>query len=276
MARVEMAFSAIEKSIDKDGNCTGATVPYIVFGANDEDGALAAVKGAAASAMGFGAGASVPLASIEIDERVNATTYRVSATYEKPPSTSARPDDPGTGGGEEQVADFSFETSGGTRHLVQSRGTSKHPSNAPSYGGAIGVDSDGTVHGVDITMPTLTFAETKVLNSVSTSSIKTLSNLTGKTTSGGFKGFSKGEVLFLGASGGRRSDGKWEISYKFSVSPNESNFSVGGISAGSKSGWEYAWVRYEDSVDGNAVARKPVAVYVERVYDSADFGSLGL
>ena len=44
-----------------------------------------------------------------------------------------------------------------------------------------------------------------------------------------------------------------------------------------KLGWDYLWFRYEEAdvkdSEGNvvSVARKPVAAYVERVYEFADF-----
>ena len=45
-----------------------------------------------------------------------------------------------------------------------------------------------------------------------------------------------------------------------------------------KWGWEYLWVRYADAEDATAKAlvKRPVAVYVEKVYDVGDFGLLGI
>ena len=276
-AKVEIAYFDMQKRIDASGACLDAEIPYVVSNVASEDEALSAVKSTAGSTLSIGGGASAPLARIEIDERVNARTFRVKAVYEKPQTTSSSGgsgSSSGGGSGSEGGSSFSFETGGGTRHLTVSRSTSKYPSSAPDYGGAIGVDADGTVHGVDVTMPALTFTINKVYSSFSSNDITTLASYTGKVNSGAFQGFAAGEVLFLGASGGRRSDGKWEISYKFSVSPNQSGFSVGSISVGSKKGWDYAWVRYQDEVSGDAVVRKPAAVYVESVYESASFSNL--
>ena len=274
-ANVELAYFDMQKRIDAAGACLDAEIPYIVKGVANEDAALTAVKAQAGSTLSIGGGASAPLVRIEIDERLNANTFRVKAVYEKPAQTSSGSSGSGGGNsGSDSGSSFSFETGGGTRHLTISKGTSKYPSTAPDFGGAIGVDSDGTVHGVDITMPALTFTINKVFSSFSTSDIANLASYTGKVNSASFQGFAEGEVLFLGASGGKRSDGKWEIAYKFSVSPNESAFSVGNISVGAKRGWDYAWVRYQDEVSGDAVVRKPAAVYVETVYETANFGNL--
>ena len=43
-----------------------------------------------------------------------------------------------------------------------------------------------------------------------------------------------------------------------------------------KKGWEYLWVRYADAEDQNVLVKKPIAVYVERVYEEGDFSLLGI
>lgn len=180
---------------------------------------------------------------------------------------------------------FSFDTSGGTQHITQSLatvGTYASPSipGAPDFGGAIGVTADN-VEGVDITAPVYTFAETHYLSSGTvTSGYKgTLFSLTGKVNSGGFKGLAAGECLFLGASGSKRaSENDWEITFRFAGSPNRTGLSVGDIAGIAKKGWEYLWVRYQDVEDTTAkmLIKKPVAAYVEQVYETGNFGSLGI
>jgi len=109
----------------------------------------------------------------------------------------------------------------------------------------------------------------------------TLFRLTGKVNSGSWKGFNEGEVLFLGASGSRRgtnADSDWEITFRFAASPNVTGLSVGSINGIAKKGWEYLWVRYADQEDtsANTIVKRPVAAYVERVYDEGNFGGLGI
>ena len=105
--------------------------------------------------------------------------------------------------------------------------------------------------------------------------------LTGKVNNGSFKGFDAGEVLFLGVSGARRgthTDDLWELSFSFAVSPNRTNLTVGPITGIVKNGWQYLWVLYEDHIDENAKVRvkKPKAVFVENVYETASFSGLGI
>ena len=185
---------------------------------------------------------------------------------------------PPTGG-----STFSFDTGGGTRHITQSLATvgSYAPAGQtpPDFKGAIGVTND-SVEGVDVAVPVYNFAETHYLpDSQVTDQYKgVLFSLTGKVNDGVFRGFAAGECLFLGASGSKRSDSDWEISFRFAASPNAMNLTVGDITGIAKKGWEYLWVRYADAVDDTAKAlvKKPVAAYVEQVYDSGNFAALGI
>ncbi len=87
-----------------------------------------------------------------------------------------------------------------------------------------------------------------------------------------------GEVLFLGASGSKRGSDDWEITFRFAASPNKTGLTVGDIVNINKKGWEYMWVRYADAEDAvaKAIVKKPVAVYVEKVYEDGDFSGLGI
>jgi len=179
---------------------------------------------------------------------------------------------------------FSFDTSGGTQHVTQSLETvgtfAAQGVTAPDFRGAIGVTQDN-VEGVDITVPVYAFAETHYLPAhVVTNAYKgILFNLTGKVNDASFKGLAAGECLFLGASGSRReTEDDWEIAFRFAGSPNVAGLTIGDIPGVSKKGWEYLWVRYQDVEDDNAkmLIKKPIAAYVERVYDLADFAALGI
>jgi hypothetical protein len=176
---------------------------------------------------------------------------------------------------------FSFDTGGGNQHITQSIQTiAKYPGGtAPDFGGAIGVTHDN-VEGVDITVPIYQFSETHYLaDSVVTPAYRgTLFYLTGKVNNGSFRGLAPGECLFLGASGSKRGESDWEITFRFAGSPNVAGLTVGPIGGINKKGWEYMWVRYADSEDNDAkvLVKKPVAVYIEKVYELANFSQLGI
>ena len=273
--RVEESYSERDQKVNAKGKVTEIEIPYIVFEADDEDAALSAARAKAA-------GVSVKdmeLDEVEVTERVNRDTWKVKAVWK---SEDDGGDDDGDG--EEETSSFAFDTGGGTMHRNQSLKTvSKVPSDAPDFNGAIEVDNEGNVNGVDVTMPVLNFTETHVMNAsrVSTSYKKNVAAITGTVNSSGFRGFSAGEVLFLGASGtkrGKKNDSPWEITFRFAVSPNQSGLQVGKLKVSQKKGWDYLWVRYADKVADNKknVIKEPVAAYVEQVYPYGDFGNLGL
>jgi hypothetical protein len=246
-----------------------AEIPYIVSQAADE----AEVKSAAAAAIPS-TYSGMPRKSIEVAERVNANTWKVLARYETPDYDPVDPPEPV----------FSFDTGGGTQHITQSIQTidRKGPAASDELGGAIGFDGEN-VEGVDITVPIYNFSEThyKSAGSVSQSYRLALFQTTGTVNSSGFKGFAAGEVLFLGASGSRRGDNAdddWEITYKFAAQQNRTGITVGEISGISKKGWEYMWVEYADDVDPSVhrCIKKPVAVYIEKVYPDGNFGDLNI
>ena len=272
--RVEAAYGERDETIDAKGNVTEVEIPYLVFGVADESAALAAARPRVKTVSGMA------LSSIEVVERINGDTWKVKAVYEADEDGES----PDSDTGDEDASVFAFDTGGGTMHLNQSIKTDgKYPNDAPDFAGAIEVDNEGNVNGVDVTMPVLNFTETHTLSGsrVSTSYKKTLAALTGTVNRSGFRGFSSGEVLFLGASGTKRSkkaSAPWEITFRFAVSPNKAGFKVGDIQVSRKYGWDYLWVRYADKVAENRknMVKKPVAVYVEQVYPEGDFGNLGI
>jgi hypothetical protein len=86
------------------------------------------------------------------------------------------------------------------------------------------------------------------------------------------------EVLFLGASADETTASDFvDITYRFAASPNRTGITVGDITGISKWGWEYLWVRYADAEDATAkaIVKKPVAAYVEKVYEVGDFSAIG-
>ena len=272
--RVEEAYSERDQTINAKGEVTEIEIPYLVFEAADEDAALAAARTKAASRTVSG----MVLDEVEVTERVNKDTWKVKAIWKSEGEEEEDDDD------EEETSSFAFDTGGGTMHRNQSLKTvSKVPNDAPDFNGAIEVDNEGNVNGVDVTMPVLNFTETHVMKGsrVSTSYKKSVAALTGTVNRSGFRGFSAGEVLFLGASGtkrGKKPNAPWEITFRFAVSPNQSSLQGGKLKVSNKRGWDYLWVRYADKVAENKknVIKEPVAVYVEQVYPEGDFGNLGL
>jgi hypothetical protein len=252
------------------GDNPSAELVYTVRGTNDDLAARAQ-----AESTSPGTYDSLPRQSVSV-EPVGDELWEATVRYGRQSGSLPTPGE----------SIFSFDTGGGTQHITQSKQTvSSHAApgtTAPDFKGAIGVTADG-VEGVDITVPVYQFSETHYFpNEQVTQAYKgTLFSLTGKVNGGAFRGFQPGEVLFLGATGSRRGtdpDDDWEITFRFAASPNATGISVGPIGGISKKGWEYLWVRYADEEDtaSHAIVKRPVAAYVERVYDEGNFAGLGI
>jgi hypothetical protein len=182
----------------------------------------------------------------------------------------------------------SFDTTGGTQHITQGRKNwlglleNRYPPEAPDQKGAIGVDSNG-VNGVDVVVPQLQWQETYDVPSqyVTAEYIRTVAELTGTTNDLQFRGFARGEVLFIGCTGShewddQKGDGPWSLSYRFVASPNVDDEEVGSITDIAKEGHEYLWVRYEETVGSSTLLKTPKHVYVNKVYKDGNFELLGI
>lgn len=249
---------------------SSADIAYVVYDAADED----EVKNAAIAGTPL-VYSGMTRKSIEITERVNASTWKVTVRYEGTDSEQE---------GEEPEPLFSFDTGGGTQHITQSIETRNKygPEASDEFGGAIGFDGEN-IAGVDITVPVYNFSETHYLPaSVVTQAFRmVLFRATGTVNSSQFRGFEAGEVLFLGASGSRKGENPeddWEISFKFAANSNRNDITVGDIGPIVKQGWDYLWVQYAPDVDDEkmVLVKRPIAAYVEKVYSESDFSKLGI
>jgi hypothetical protein len=269
------------------GSNAQVTLTYIASGSDDDLAIKSAVENFAPETYD-----GLPRQSVQI-EPISEEYWDASVRYAEATSTSSggsSAPDPGSG-----EYTYSFDTMGGTQHITQSLDTvgsyadSSIPS-APNFNGAIGVSNtngNAEVQGVDITVPIYNFSETHYLTveQVTPEYKGTLFQLTGKVNNAAFRGLAAGECLFLGASGtlhGTETDtettGDWEITYRFAASPNKTGITIGSIGGIAKKGWEYLWVRYADveDMDAMAMVKRPVAAYVEQVYEDADFSLLDI
>ena len=272
MAKVEMDYHEHVKSIDKNGKYTSVELRYIVFEAADEDAALTAVLNVAEKEVN-----ELPLESIEIDERCGDQTFKVNAIY-KVAEVSDTTDDED----DNDEPTMSFDCGGGSKHLLYSLSQKKVYGNKDA-GGAIGWNGktcdDCEITGVDI--PTAQLRETYTvqmrISKLTTSFKKKVAALVGKVNSGSFKGWSAGEVMFLGMSytTPTQKAQKVTVSFNFAIQPNESGINVGGHSV-SKKGFEYVWAISKTEVNQGVPQLRVDGIYVDQVCEYASFSSLGL
>ena len=247
------------------GGSPSVTLKYSVTGTENDGEVLALVAGTAPSEF-----AGLKSQSFSIDPQ-GGGVWEAEVKYG--PMTSPMP--PETG---DSVFNFDIATS--TQHITQSletKGSFVASGTAPDYKGAIGVNGD-MIEGTDIVLPHYNFSETHYLDiSIVNGGYKAnLFQVAGRVNQSAFRGFAAGEVLFLGAQGSLRGEQDWEIAFKFSASPNVSDLTLGDISGISKDGWDYLWVTYEDAESQQTLVKQPKAIYVERVYERANFGLLGI
>lgn len=189
---------------------------------------------------------------------------------------------------------FSVSTTGGTARITTSLETVKGYNlggsatpgagfalaGIPDFRQAIGVTREGDVQGVDIVVPacrfTIEYRQPKA--TITDAYVRTCEALTGTVNNATFFSRAAGEVLFMGADGsqGIKSDPTW--SYTFVRLPNTSGQTIGDILNVAKKGHEYLWVLFKDEIDTPAeyVVKKPMCVYIERVYPLTSFASLGI
>lgn len=254
------------RSLDKES----AEIVWVVKGTDSDTDARTAVTTATPTTHD-----SKPLDHVKVEQEADEVWY-CTAVYQRP------------GGATVEESSFSFDTGGGSQHITQSKltvdsaGGGLYTAAAPDFGGAIGVNGTGinsTVEGCDIVVPVYQFSETHIFAdaAVTTGYKSALFALTGTVNDATFRECAAGECLFLGASGSKRGTGDWEITFRFSASPNKTAINIDGMEV-DKKGWEYLWVYYEDQLDAtaNIMVKKPIGVYVEKVYDDGDFDGLGL
>lgn len=214
----------------------------------------------------------MPLRDITV-QIVHGDMWEATARY-------AVPSGEFTGPGDDIVEGFDIGTS--TVRVTQSRSTvdtfERAGFDPPDFKGAIGVNGQ-EVEGVDVVVPQAITTRTayKDASEVDTDYQNALIGLVGSVNSETFLGRAAGEVLFLGATGSRLGNsGKYEITFKFAISPNRSGFSHGDITGIDKAGWDYLWFYYDSTTNANKLVKRPAAAYVERVYPQESFSALGL
>lgn len=201
-----------------------------------------------------------------------------------PPANPVAPD-PGTPIG----PGFAFSTGGGTTKIYQAIRTRSITRSlaaiaggraAKDHHGAINVTVDGA-EGVDIVSRQGEFSVDVRRANVTLNYFSQLFYATGTVNDGPFYGFAAGEVLYLGAEGRFSVNDLWQITHKFSVSPNEANKvisrdenGVAQITVPVKKGWDYVWVQYYEKFAGGVKTLVPEAAYVEQVYPTTNFAAL--
>lgn len=257
-------------------SATTAEINYLVLNPTAKADAIAEIVSSAPSSFG-----NLPLAEVRFGGYTKGGDIEATAVYA---SSSTDGDD----GYDETTPTMSFDCGGGTKHVTHciSQTIAYPPSGGKNPGNMVGWNGNGgdacQIDGVDIPTAQLRETYTRVMNrSALTNSYKrTVAALVGKVNADSFKGWSAGEVMFLGMSYSAPTKGKEKVvvTYNFSIQPNETNVTVAGHEIGNVAGYDYVWTIAKTDVNSstNAPEAKVEGVYVAQVCERASFGGLGL
>jgi hypothetical protein len=175
--------------------------------------------------------------------------------------------------------EWSFDTTGGTQHIVASKATVDSiaaTGTPPAAFNLIGLGKSGP-EGCDIVVPKFEFSKTVKMEFITLNYMRTILDLVGKVNDATFLGvFAAGEVLYMGGPCSQRASDGVTLTHRFVASPNRTNTVVGSITIPATGGHEYVWFKYEDAEDAGQATKFPTAAYVEKVYDEGDFDELGI
>jgi hypothetical protein len=210
--------------------------------------------------------------------RLKAAVYEVEVPYEPVASTPNDPIPPGTS--TPRLTRYASKLNSKTIQATANADTTIYISSAataaPDFKGAVNVDSDGRVQGVDILHPTFEWSEqfTYTKSALPADWLTRIRAGTGKVNSSTFRGAAAGEVLCLGVDA--TDDGSTiEIVKSFAYSQNRTSVDAGNsITVTTLGGWDYVWLYAESTEAGGFVQSRPTAAYKHRVYQTYDLNLL--
>jgi hypothetical protein len=183
----------------------------------------------------------------------------------------------------------SFDCGTGTRHVTnairQWELWRKPNTSIPSPGTFIGWNGktgpDMQVTGADVpfAQPRETYTKKMRLSQLTTSFKRRVASIVGCVNNAKWKGWEKGEVMFLGCSFSGTSSEEITVTFNFAIQTNETATIADGVPPIRKEGYIYVWTMSEtakSTPSSGSPDMKVKAVYAAQVAQYADFASLGL
>ena len=256
------------------GNCTSAEIKYLVLDPSNKAEAVRAILDAAPQDYG-----GLPLKEVRFEQYGAGGEIELSAVYSAEESSF----DYST----EDEATESFDCGGGTKHMTHAISQKRvYGGTDDDAGGGIGwngkIGSEAEFSGVDVPTADMRETYTKTISrskATSTGYKKRVASLVGKVNNSSFKGWSPGEIMFIGCSYSTPVKGasKVTVTFNFRIMPNESNAKIANINVGSKQGFEYLWARSKTvkGTDGKPKVEVQSA-YKSVVCETGNFSELGI
>lgn len=290
---ITQAWEGVDLSLDdQDASKNSCEVTYIANGSSNDNEIIFAVKNFVPDKWELDSTRDdnlylkfIPYQSVKIDERLAPEYWKVTVRYAWDSNNSDSSDygssSGGSGGsGSSHNNEYTFEVGQENRTVVYPYERLAHY-NVAAGGRVTGGEFVGINNGqgVEVPMPLVTFTVTKV-KSTSAFDVayrKKVALMVGKINSRKFRGYSSGCVLFTGVSSSRTAGSKWRVTYQFAVRFPENNLQIGNFYI-SKGAWDLIWCNFSEGYTtygkNGSIVRQLKDVYVDRVYQYADFSSL--
>lgn len=269
-----------------------ATLGFQILGAADDIDAMMAIDSYKQSTI-LVRGALLNFDEIKL-KHIEAETYSADVSYVHPDKQDNQ---------DEQESDepqISISTTGGSQHITHSIKTLRsYPESVKDkHKQAIGVERTAKgelkIKGADVVIPTLKVTISAKIPQPSDPFAfgRNLSRRTGRTNSSTYRGFTKWELLFLGAklTGKRRE--KWSLDYEFEGSETietSDNFKIADFGPIEKEGHAHLWVEWQQAFktvhtydpevgtgERQELVVEPVGVFIEQLYFDFDLSEIGL
>lgn len=155
-----------------------------------------------------------------------------------------------------------FDTRGGTKRIYKALSQTKSVG-APDVGNAIDVQPGESPRGVVVPDNGMNVNRTCKLSSMTSATEELIDSMRGKVNSEPVtllaKARAAGTVQFLGASGSKKSDGSYDLTFFFKVDDD---------------GFTYDWDRYELTESEGRTVRTPEHQYEATIFEEADLTTL--
>ena len=262
-------------AVDQLKNPKEHEILYLVIGTANQEEAFEAVLADAPEKVGHLVCSGCRF------EKYTGVGMEITATYEEAEDT-LEPGDAAASGLTGTNISVSFDSTGGTEHIIQARedalicGSEEGAKTSPRPGKMIGWDGiTSQCDGVDIVIPYPRKTIVRRYSGISTSFENLVIDMTGTINADKFMGRDPGEVLFLGASWTDGGNGPFDASFFFAIKPNETGTVQG--KKYTKKGWEYIWRISKTTAKENQPPEiKVLGEYISRVYRETTFKKLGL
>ena len=246
---------------------------FFVFGAATE---VEAVNAAYTNAPSEYEG--IPKTSAEVTERLTEDAWKVNIAYGNSGSATVA-----TEGGEVSV---SFDCGGGTRHITNAISQKclwrkegvpfRDAKNLIGWNGKTGVDA--VVSGVDVPFAQPRESYTKTMKiPLPTKQKRVMASYVGWVNREKWKGWEKGEVMFLGCTYSGIENKKAQVTFNFAIQVNENNVKIDDeVPPIKKEGHVFIWTQQRTVIKNGEPKIEVIAVYASQIAGYVNFSVFGL